>query len=73
MMTGKAEGGPKDGIKLTAPGSWDGVVYPVQRGIKPVTKPYPGKYKWKNQKWVWYSRDEEQDPISDGGIRSNSL
>ena len=73
MVSGKAVGGPKDGIKLTAPISWDGIVYPIQRGIKPVCKPYPGKYRWKEATWRWEPCNTDKSTIPNGSSKRSSL
>jgi hypothetical protein len=52
-LVGKAMGGPRDGVKLMCPSSWNG------RVAKPVPGPpvyYKGHYAWDSDfgVWVWH-------------------
>lgn len=55
MLTGIAEGGPHDGVKLTAAFSWNGMITrPAyeRRTYAPIY--YPGKYMWVTDRWLWH-------------------
>ena len=56
MYTSIAQGGPRDGIKLTCPPQWDGRVRVPTKTEQPVKIPwYPGRYLWEAWAgWVWY-------------------
>lgn len=50
MLTAKAVGGPRDGVKLSAVVTWDGIVrYITNHGIHM----HPGHYKWRIDCWKW--------------------
>ncbi len=64
MLRGRAVGGPRDGIILEAPRSWDGIVSdPVQtrNGIRMVQG--AGFYRWNEITWVWREVINDVDPI----------
>lgn len=52
MLIGKAKGGPRDGVKLTAEHAWDGL---VRTGDGKFDTYYSGYYYWSvsQQTWVW--------------------
>ena len=60
MLEGKAKGGPRDGVKLSAPPRWDGRVrMPGSAANHNVTDPesmrvkfYQGHYDWKPLRWT---------------------
>jgi hypothetical protein len=53
---GKAQGGPRDGIKLMCPLSWDGRVEQPRNVSGPI-RYYAGWYGWDEdfQAWIWHS------------------
>lgn len=57
MYEGKALGGPRDGVKLTAELSWDGMVEQPRKANTGITY-YPGHYQWNSRtgRWVWAER-----------------
>lgn len=58
MLKGKAKGGPRDGVKLSAPETWDGLILD---GDGKFASYHNGYYFWSvvEQTWVWHlsSRD----------------
>lgn len=55
MYEGRGSGGPMDGIKLTAPLSWDGLI-PLPRLTEgSAVRYHPGKYIWQSRagRWLW--------------------
>jgi hypothetical protein len=50
-----AKGGPREGIKVGAPSTWDGRIAkpgsPI--GVEGTLKQYPGRYVWIRKAWVW--------------------
>jgi len=57
MFEGRATGGPLDGVKLTAPYEWDGIVNIPRKSSMQAKTYYPGRYKWHfaKQLWEWQS------------------
>lgn len=57
MLTGIANGGPRDGVKLTCPPSWNGLIKrPATIYTRSTYDPkayYPGYYVWSASEWVW--------------------
>lgn len=58
MVSGKAVGGPRDGIKLTASRNWDGIV------MENSVRAYNGKYIWDGEGWVWKAEPDSDDGSS---------
>ncbi len=56
MLKGPAEGGPRDGVTLTAEASWDGRIKLPESPSNARTNYayYPGYYEWMYGKWVWH-------------------
>lgn len=57
MFESKASGGPLDGVKLSAPITWDGMVREPDKGDR-TRKWYRGFYKWNFEfkMWMWQNR-----------------
>ena len=56
MLDGIAQGGPLNGVKLSAQTDWNGTVkLTVQRAGALIPKIHPGRYKWdlEANTWVW--------------------
>lgn len=55
MNKGRAVGGPRDGIMLTAGADWDGrIKLPTAHGhSKALESYYPGYYAWVRGVWRW--------------------
>ncbi len=53
MYEGVAQGGPRDGVKLSAPLAWDGLV--LMKVTEGARHYYQGRYEWHrlNEHWVW--------------------
>lgn len=47
-----AQGGPLDGIKVAAPGTWDGRIAIPKKG-RFIPEYYPGAYRWDLNQWTW--------------------
>lgn len=69
VLEGIAVGGPRNGVKLTAPFSWDGLVKkPNQLGNQEHNF-YPGKYKWEHHRptdkytWVWHFNEPKKKQV----------
>ena len=58
MVTGKAIGGPRDGIKLTASQTWDGIV------MIDLVRAHKGKYTWDGKNWTWQVESNDGDGSS---------
>lgn len=56
LFEGIAQGGPRDGVKLSAPGRWGGLVY-YNNGKGQMR--HNGRYKWDADlnTWVWHGQD----------------
>lgn len=50
---GKAIGGPRDGVKLTAPLSWNGKIRLPEARVTSSSTNYPGTYVFDEYEWVW--------------------
>lgn len=63
LVTGYARGGPRNGVKLSAPSTWDGRVRKPPRNKWDETSPkmYPGKYIWRQDELVWLWLPEDLD------------
>lgn len=62
LYEGKAIGGPRDGVKLSASLQWDGRIRKQTKEGETTSTTYPGFYKWmdasldefgSNYTWVW--------------------
>jgi len=55
MISGKAIGGPLDGVKVTAGVSWFGTIPTHRLRADALVRYYPGRYVWNIDKscWVW--------------------
>lgn len=54
MIEGRARGGPRDGIKITASSTWNGKVKePRQREDAKIIRYYKGRYVWDGETWRW--------------------
>jgi hypothetical protein len=51
-----AQGGPRDGVKLMCPSSWDGTIERPRNVSGPITR-YPGRYVWDVdfKAWIWHA------------------
>lgn len=63
MLKGKAHGGPRDNVLITAPGSWDGIVRKTYRSASPIwvyhhCPRHPGHYVWQDAGWIWIANTE---------------
>lgn len=57
METGKALGGPRDNVRLSASASWDGrIILRPPKDTGAITRYYPGRYAWSTgmRMWVWH-------------------
>lgn len=58
MYTSIAVGGPRDALRLTAPGSWDGIIRKPHMPAHGLSRRffYPGRYLWiSSTGWVWHA------------------
>lgn len=61
MLTGKAVGGPRDGVRLSAGVSWDGRVALKREGnTGSSTLWHPGRYVWQDETWTWQPSEPQQ-------------
>lgn len=60
MLTGLAQGGPRDGVKLSCPGNWNGKVIKRQHG----PAYHDGYYLWDTavNTWVWQAGKMPPEP-----------
>lgn len=58
MISGRANGGPLDGVKLTAGVSWPGTIPIRRQRADALVRYYQGRYIWDIDKacWVWQER-----------------
>lgn len=53
MYEGRAVGGPRNGIKLTAPLSWDGMIPLPKATENAAIRYHPGRYIWQSERGMW--------------------
>lgn len=62
MYEGRAVGGPRNGVKLSAGHSWDGIVYRATRQhdeYHSMRRAHPGRYIWQatDGTWLWITNE----------------
>jgi hypothetical protein len=57
ILDGIAVGGPRNGVRLTASGRWNGIV----RKGSALAEMYPGHYEFDPDAgiWVWHPKDQQ--------------
>jgi hypothetical protein len=77
MYEGKARGGPRNGIKLTAGARWDGrVKLPGKEMEGKSSHFYKGYYQWTGSDWLWVPVDnaakkrtaKPRDPLAEFNV-----